>query len=71
MIKYLINNPKVGAVSGLGSGVLYSLQRFMMDEYILKFVAAVGIWGGTIVTLITVVVWIARIYKRITRYLIK
>ena len=55
ILDYLNQKPTIGIFSGFGSGVILSVQSFITDEYILKLVAALGVWLGMLVAALTLV----------------
>ncbi|MGN8055642.1 hypothetical protein ACTJKN_05165 [Pedobacter sp. 22163] len=54
MFSTLTHKPVIGILSGLGSGVILSVQNFFTDETTLKLVGAFGVWAGAIVAILTV-----------------
>jgi hypothetical protein len=65
---YLNEHPSVGVLSGFGSGVMLSVQNFFMDEHYLHFVAAMGVWLGTMVAGLTLFLKLCDLAIRCVNY---
>jgi hypothetical protein len=63
MISVLNQKPAIGIASGITSGLLYFLKMLFTDDFILKWVAGLGIWMGLIVALLTVWLRVTEIRK--------
>lgn len=46
----------IGIAGGFSSGIILTIQSFLTNEGLLKIVAAVGVWLGALVALITLLV---------------
>lgn len=64
MTDTLNNKPIIGAISGLGSGILYGLKTLLTSDDILKWIAGAGIWLGLIVAFMTAYLRMQEIIKR-------
>jgi len=69
MFSTLTHRPVIGIVSGLGSGVLLTVQQIVIDEKILPVVGAIGVWAGTGVAVLTVILkFIELVEKAYSKY---
>ena len=65
MFSTLTEKPFIGMASGFGSGMLLTVQHFVTDEKILPIVGAMGVWGGAIVALLTVILKTIEVFEKI------
>lgn len=61
----LTDKPIIGAISGFCSPLILLLQSFFINETALKYVAALGIWGGAFVCLLTIVLKLMEIAEKV------
>ena len=62
MYSYLKDNPQVGFLSGLWSGIVLFFREMFTNDHVLKIVSGVAIWAGCMVAVLTLVVWMIRVY---------
>lgn len=67
MTTLLNNKPVIGAVSGMGSGFLYSVKTLLTDDGILKYVAGAGIYLGAAVAVLTLFLRALEIRKNLKK----
>jgi hypothetical protein len=63
MINYLSDNPHVGAISGISSGVFLTITNFLTDETVLKMIGACGVWLGFIIAIMTGIIKLYELMK--------
>lgn len=68
---FLLEKRGVGMISGCLSWVMLQVQNVMVDENILKFVAATGVWCGALVAALTVVLKVVDVYDSFRKRRIK
>lgn len=61
----LTDKPIIGAISGFCSPLILILQSFFIDEKALKYVAALGIWGGAFVCFLTIVLKLIELFEKV------
>lgn len=67
MFDYLSDKPIIGMISGLGSAGMLMIQSSSADESVLSAVAALGVFGGTAVAILTGLLKMIELYDVITR----
>ncbi|KAA8483762.1 hypothetical protein BDE36_1772 [Arcticibacter tournemirensis] len=64
---FLTEKPAIGMISGVLSWIMLQVQNVMIDENVLKLVAASGVWCGAIVAALTVILKFIDIYDSFSR----
>jgi hypothetical protein len=59
---YLQKKPIVGFVCGMCSGLILRIQNLLTDEATLKMVAGVASWSAALISVLTVIVWVIKVY---------
>jgi hypothetical protein len=65
---YLKQNPIIGVASGFSSGIILTIEGFLVDETILRLVAATGVWMGAMVAFLTLSLKAIQLLKELFYY---
>ncbi len=65
---YLNHKPVIGIAGGFSSGIILTVQSFLTDESLLKIVAAIGVWLGAFVALITLLAKVIALVREMSFY---
>lgn len=62
-IEYLQNNPSVGVISAISSGLLSVVVNIFTDESILKYIGVFSIWAGALLVVLSIIAKCLEIFK--------